>query len=251
MGLLSERAKNVLLSVLGSPETRDEVLDVMGDSTSFQETIETTDDTVIDAVSIALDDNSVYDIEVSVLGYRTDADDADDVVSIKRRACVSRKNGGSAAIAGSVEEVGTDIDTLTGTDCDIDVDGNNALVTIAGPAQAAAELEIQDLTYVAATPGAAGNEISIEYVDGGTAGDEVVTVNYDNEISVLMEDGVSTADDILAAIEASGAASYLVTVTVTGTGSNAQDEEALAPLADGEDHDYTFKASVKVSKLSV
>jgi len=68
----------------------------------------------------------------------------------------------------------------------------------------------------------------------GDAGNEVVTVN-DNAITVRMEDGVSDADEIKAAIDAFGAAAALVDVTVSGTGTTAQNVITPTNLAGGED----------------
>lgn len=91
---------------------------------------------------------------------------------------------------------------------------------VTGSAVAASKV-IQDLTYTADSAGQAGNNISIAYTTGGTAGAEVVTVNG-NAISVQIETGVSTATQIKAAVDGSVAASALVGVAISGTGSNAQ-----------------------------
>lgn len=103
-----------------------------------------------------------------------------------------------------------------------------------GAQAVAASLVVQDLTYTAATPGLAGNSITIEYVGGGTAGDEVVTVDG-TSVTVEIEDGVSTATEIKAAWDAEAGALALATVAVTGTGGNAQEIEAETPLANGLD----------------
>lgn len=76
-----------------------------------------------------------------------------------------------------------------------------------------ASLKIQDITYEAVAEGTAGNSITINYNSGGTAGSEVVGV-VGSAITVTMEDGVSTADDIRDAIEDSVSASLLVALTV-------------------------------------
>lgn len=98
----------------------------------------------------------------------------------------------------------------------------------------AASLIIQDLTYSAKEPGVYGNNISIEYTIGGTAGAEVVTV-VGNAISVQIETAVSTADQIKAKIDAHSAASLLVSAVVSGTGSTAQIAAVAANLALGAD----------------
>lgn len=80
-----------------------------------------------------------------------------------------------------------------------------------------ASLLAQDLTYTALVgTGSGGNEVSIEYLAGATAGAEVVTV-VGNKIEVQIEDGVSTASQIEAAINGSAAALLLVTVALTGS----------------------------------
>lgn len=75
----------------------------------------------------------------------------------------------------------------------------------------AAELTEQFIKYTAQNVGVAGNNITVEYIGGGTKGSEVVTVTVD-AIQVQIEDGVSTAEDIRSAVSASGLASALVSV---------------------------------------
>lgn len=100
------------------------------------------------------------------------------------------------------------------------------------PAGVKALLVVQDITYTALKAGTQGNLISIEYLDTGTAGAEVVTVTG-NKISVSMEDGVSTATQINAAIAGSAAALLLVTKAITGTASDTQVAAANTVLATG------------------
>lgn len=76
-----------------------------------------------------------------------------------------------------------------------------------------AELKIQDILYKAVTAGAGGNSITINYNTGGTAGAETVGV-VGSAITVTMEDGVSTAAQIAAAVDAETAAAALVTTDV-------------------------------------
>jgi len=87
---------------------------------------------------------------------------------------------------------------------------------------------IQDLTYTARRH---GQDISIEYVGGGTAGLETVTVGTNRDIVVTIEDTVSTADQVKAAIELNGDATALVASVVTGTGSNGQTTQGPTSLA--------------------
>lgn len=101
------------------------------------------------------------------------------------------------------------------------------------PAAVKASLVVQDITYTALKGGEEGDEISIEYLDTGTAGAEVATVTG-KKISVSMEDGVSTATQINTAIGASAAALLLVTRAITGTAGDAQVALAEDFLEDGE-----------------
>jgi len=80
---------------------------------------------------------------------------------------------------------------------------------------------IQDLIYTAHTAGYNGNLINITYTTGGTKGAEVVTVTV-NAISVQIESGVSTANNIKTAIGNSIPAAALVDVALGGTGSETQ-----------------------------
>lgn len=97
---------------------------------------------------------------------------------------------------------------------------------------AAASKIIQDLTYAADDQGEEGNSISVTYEDTGTAGSEVVTVQG-SKIIVSMEDGVSTATQIKAAVDAHAEAAALVGVTISGTGSDAQTEQSETLLTGG------------------
>jgi hypothetical protein len=91
---------------------------------------------------------------------------------------------------------------------------------------------VQDLTYLSKLIGELGNDISIAYIGGGTAGSEVVTVT-DEVIEVEIESGVSTASQIKDAIEASVEANALVEVVVSGTGSTAQVSAGAVNLQGG------------------
>jgi hypothetical protein len=95
-----------------------------------------------------------------------------------------------------------------------------------------ATLIVQDLTYTSVLFGAAGNAITITYTDGAAL---VVSV-VGTAISVQLNTGVSTATLVRAAVNASGAATALVSVAVTGTGSDVQVAAASAPLAGGLDN---------------
>jgi hypothetical protein len=99
-----------------------------------------------------------------------------------------------------------------------------------------ASLKIQDVTFTAKNAGTAGNSITINYNSGGTAGAEVVGV-VGTAITITMEDGVSTAQDIVDAIEDSVSASALVDVEPDA--GDESDKQAVfgaaVPLAGGTD----------------
>ncbi len=82
-----------------------------------------------------------------------------------------------------------------------------------------ASLKIQDITYTAKSTGSAGNSTTINYNSGGTAGAEVIGV-VGQAITVTMQDGVSTADNIRDAIENSVAAAALVDLAVDSGDEN-------------------------------
>lgn len=85
--------------------------------------------------------------------------------------------------------------------------------------------------------GAAGNNITIALVAGGTAGAEVVTVSG-SAISVQIESGVSTRTQVKTALDASAAALALINTSVT-SGGTAATLSAAAHLATGDDSDFT------------
>jgi len=85
---------------------------------------------------------------------------------------------------------------------------------INGADAVAATLTDQSVLYTAATAGAAGNSITIELVGGGTAGSETVGVVAD-AITVTMENNVSKASDIVAAINGDPTASTMVVASTS------------------------------------
>jgi hypothetical protein len=129
----------------------------------------------------------------------------------------------------------------------------------------ASSLVVQDLTYTCDQVGIDGDNISIEYTSGGTAGSEVVNVSG-FAISVQIDSGVSTATQIKTAIEASLSAAVLVNVTISGVGSNPQVTAVATNLAGGAyagqkyaaffdgdvsiDGALTFNGALSVGKLS-
>lgn len=120
---------------------------------------------------------------------------------------------------------------------DEDIDSEAATLTKAG------------LTFTAKNTGGSGNEISVEFVAGGTAGSEVVTVT-DKKISVSMEDGVSTATQLKTKIDASTAAMALINAVTIVSGQAAVAQAAFAEdfLENGSGQNYgTFDGVVGYS----
>lgn len=144
-----------------------------------------------------------------------------------------------------VFEIGSE--RFNAADCtNVVIDGdavnNNIIFTRPSGPTLKASLVVQDLTYTAVAAGAAGNSISIAYLDTGTAGAEVASV-VGTAISVSMEAGVSTANQIRAAILASAPASALVVAVLTGT-NVAQAAASLANLAGGADDEQYDTADI-------
>lgn len=105
---------------------------------------------------------------------------------------------------------------------------------IPGTDAVAASLIVQDITYTAAIKGEAGNDITIAYTGGATAGAEVVTVTG-NAISIQIQTAVSTATQVKAAFDAEAAAVALAAASISGTAGDAQVVAAAAALAGGVD----------------
>jgi len=99
-------------------------------------------------------------------------------------------------------------------------------------AKATASLVVQDLTYTAVATGVGGNEISIAYLPGGTAGSEVVAVTG-KAITVTIQSGVSTATQVRAKLLLSAPAMLLVSVVISGTPGTAQVSAAAKYMIGG------------------
>lgn len=93
---------------------------------------------------------------------------------------------------------------------------------------------IQDLTIATDLPGTTGNGVTVEYTGGGTAGSEVVSLTG-LALSVQIEDGVSTAQQIANALNAYAPFTQNLNVTVSGTGSNPQTIQGPVNLQNGLD----------------
>lgn len=90
-----------------------------------------------------------------------------------------------------------------------------------GTAAVAPFVVVQDLTFASSTTGTANNGKTVTYTIGATAGAEVVTVSNGN-VTVQIQNGVSTATQIKAACDGAGAFTAIRTCTISGTGSTAQ-----------------------------
>jgi hypothetical protein len=90
----------------------------------------------------------------------------------------------------------------------------------------------QDLTFTFVAAG--DNDVyTLEYTPGATAGSEVVSL-VGQDITVQIEDGVSTATQIKNAVDAIPQLAAAITTTVTGTGSNPQDVFGPTNFSGGE-----------------
>lgn len=137
--------------------------------------------------------------------------------------------GSAAVITNLADTTGIQVDQyVTGTDV-------------------SAELTEQDLTYTAELFGVLGNAITVRYIGGGTAGNEIVTV-LSNAITVQIDSGVSTATQIRAKLLLSAPAMALVSVAISGTGSNAQTTFGPTNLSGGLDN--TIPIGTKVLSIT-
>lgn len=109
-----------------------------------------------------------------------------------------------------------------------------------------AYLVIQDLTYTAITPGTGGNSITIQYVFFATG---VAVQVVGQAIIVGFRSGTTTASQIQSAIQASSAASALISVIISGTGSNNQTQPVAATNLAGGGIVSTPGFTKKVNKL--
>lgn len=93
---------------------------------------------------------------------------------------------------------------------------------------------IQDIFYEINSTGSGGNAINIVYVDDTTAGNEIANFSQ-TEITVHMEDGVSTAQQILTALQANLTIISNITINITGSSSNPQLAQGPTYFQGGED----------------
>ncbi len=108
---------------------------------------------------------------------------------------------------------------------------NVATLAFTVPAETAAAMTLQSLTYTAAADlGIAGNAITVQYANTATAGAETVSVTG-SAILVGIQSGVSTRNQVKTAVQASAAATALV--VVTGASASAATTVAATPLTGG------------------
>ncbi len=110
-------------------------------------------------------------------------------------------------------------------------EGISIAYTDFSPAVAASRV-IQDLTYTAVAAGSAGNSIQIAYTDTVSAGDEDVSVTG-TTITVEIESGVTTAQDVYDVLQTSDDAMALVSVAISGTALTAQVAASAVHLQNG------------------
>lgn len=106
----------------------------------------------------------------------------------------------------------------------VSTSGYLAIIPLLQDAVRKASATIQSLTFEAVTGGAGGNSITVAYTDGATRGSEVVSV-VGTDISVQIESGVTTAQDIKAILDLTVDSAALITTTI------ATDEELTAQTA--------------------
>lgn len=112
---------------------------------------------------------------------------------------------------------------------------------------------IGDLTFQADTAGAEGNEFSVRFITGGTAGAETVH-ELDGAITIKIQSGVSTATQIKTAFDASDQAAEL-DCSISGTDSNAQVIGSAHQLSGGADatsaEAYTTIGGLRSAQITI
>lgn len=114
---------------------------------------------------------------------------------------------------------------------------------------ASSPVVLKDLTFTKNTP-PAGSTILIKLIGGAVAGSEVVTVSG-TTITIKIQDGSSTANQINTAYGLVSAATSLVTCSVSGTGSNSQNIGRVAISSAGTwPSTSTYAYTIVYRKLS-
>ncbi len=97
-----------------------------------------------------------------------------------------------------------------------------------------AHITIQHMFFQANERGRAGNEYSIELLEGGTAGNEIVALASPTEITITIEDGVSTEQEVVDAFNASALVNDDFTAE-TSEGTIAVDAKSRTYFNSGEE----------------
>lgn len=97
-------------------------------------TAATTDATVTTVWSKTLADNTVYDLDITLVGRRTNPAVAGtaEYAIFRRRVAYSRDNAGAATIIGTAETIATDRESTGGYDITIDASTNDVRVRATG-----------------------------------------------------------------------------------------------------------------------
>lgn len=124
----------------------------------------------------------------------------------------------------------------------LDADSSNSLPAVA------AELTIQDVTFVAVTAGTAGNSITVEYIDGGIGGLSVSQV-----LNAIVVDFGGSTPDATTLVAAMGPAT-LVSAIVSGTGTDIQtapvaQDNLIGGAAAVGGMDVNYVSSLKISAV--
>lgn len=94
--------------------------------------IQTTDDSIITILSLPIDDDSAYWAEAYVIGRRTDGGSPFRARMQCLQAMVFRQGGNPADRVGTSNNILTRSKSAGSYDCEIDVSGNNLIVTVNG-----------------------------------------------------------------------------------------------------------------------
>jgi flagellin-like hook-associated protein FlgL len=168
-------------------------------------------------------------------------------------------DGQTAADLGILRAVPAGVTPIVGTDLDPRVTLTTRLRDILG-SRARAVMSPgginNDLIFTANQNGAQYNNVSITLVDGGlgTAGNEVAVYNsVTNTLTITIESGVSTANQVIAAVNAEGTFSATLDLHETdnnGTGiiqATALDPAASATTAGGSGFDFDQTSGLQVT----
>lgn len=120
---------------------------------------------------------------------------------------------------------------------DFDDDDIKGVVGVPAEQEVKSSVKVQDITYTSKLTGDSGDAITIIYNDTKTDGSAEANVTNTNDIAVEIEDGVTTAAAIKAAIEADTDANALVGAVVD-SGDETDPQASFTPhvhLAGGND----------------